>query len=477
MKEIAYKILPFITTLLLVVSACTQKDERQDSMRSETMPNIVFIMADDMGYADAGSYGQKLIKTPNIDKLAAEGLRFTQCYSGSSVCAPARSVLMTGLHTGHTRVRGNFGLGGVIGLAGKKGRVPLRKEDITIAELLQEAGYRTAMVGKWGLGEPNTSGEPNKKGFDEFYGFLNQRRAHSYYPDYIWKNKEKVILKGNKEGKGTDYTHDLFADYALDFIKRNAEKPFFLYLPLCIPHGRYELPDQGDYKNENWTDDARSYAAMISRMDNSVGRVMAALKDAGIDDNTYVFFTSDNGASGTSEEWKLFDSNSPLRGIKRDPYEGGIRVPMIVRHPSVIKSGSTSNVPWYFADVLPTLSELLGISIPKNIDGVSIASTIAGTEQLELHDRMMYWEFYEKEGWRAIRMGKWKAIQHNMHKKDRSPIELYDIGSDISENNDVADKYPEIVKQAERLFAREHVPSEHYVWKYLAKNEEKLYDQ
>ena len=459
---------------MLLLAACSSKPET--SLLIETQkPNIIF-MADDMGYADAGAYGQKLIKTPNIDQMAKEGMRFTQCYSGSSVCAPARSVLMTGQHTGHTRVRGNFGLGGVVGLGGGEGRVSLKEEDVTVAQLLKKAGYTTGMVGKWGLGEPNTTGEPGSKGFDEFYGFLNQRRAHSYYPDYIWKNKEKVILKGNKEGKGTDYTHDLFADYALDFIKRNAEKPFFLYLPLCIPHGRYELPDQGDYKNENWTDDARSYAAMISRMDNSVGRVMAALKNAGIDDNTYVFFTSDNGACGTSEEWKLFDSNSPLRGIKRDPYEGGIRVPMIVRHPNKIDAGKISDLAWYFADVLPTLAEIVEVKTPENIDGVSVLPTLHGQEQ-DLSDRYLYWEFYEKQGWRAAHFGDWKAIQNGMNLGDQEPIELYNLKDDISEKINLADQHPEIVAKAATIFKESHVPSEHFVWKYLSKDRGKEYDQ
>ena len=226
--------LGFLFFLTLIFSC--NSESKSPRKVSNSKPNIIFIVADDMGYADAGCYGQQKIKTPNIDQLAAEGLRFTQCYSGSSVCAPARSVLMTGLHTGHTRVRGNFGLGGVLGLAGNNGRVPLKEEDITIAEMLKDSGYKTAMIGKWGLGEPNTTGHPNQQGFDEFYGFLNQRRAHSYYPDYIWNNSEKVILSGNKDGKGKDYTHDIFAEKALDFIDRNKENPFFLYLPLCIPH-------------------------------------------------------------------------------------------------------------------------------------------------------------------------------------------------------------------------------------------------
>lgn len=456
-----------LVSLQLLTGACTSKKEA--SLTDEiSKPNIIFIMADDMGYADAGAYGQKIIKTPHIDQLAHEGMRFTQCYSGSSVCAPARSVLMTGQHTGHTHVRGNFGLGGVVGLGGGKGRVPLRKEDVTVAQLLKNAGYATGMVGKWGLGEPNTTGEPGKKGFDEFYGFLNQRRAHTYYPDYIWKNKEKVMLN-NKDGKGTDYTHDLFADYTIDFVKRHKDKPFFLYIPFCIPHDAYELPDNGEYENMAWDEDAKAYAAMISRMDKNVGRIMQTLDETGIDDNTYVFFTSDNGAAQSSVDWGLFDSNAPLRGIKRDPYEGGMRVPMIVRNPKSIAAGKTSDLAWYFADVLPTLAEIAGTPAPENIDGVSVLPTLQG-KSLDLSDRYMYWEFYEKQGWRATHFGDWKAIQNKMNLGDQEPIELYNLKDDISEKHNVAELHPEIVSKAAEIFKKAHVPSEHFVWKYLQKH-------
>lgn len=464
------KMYPFLLMLGMFFSiSCSNKKEEASK------PNVIFIMADDMGYADAGCYGQELIKTPNIDLLAKEGMRFTQCYSGSSVCAPARSVLMTGMHTGHTRVRGNFGKGGVRGLAGIEGRVPLKDEDVTIAELMQEAGYVTGMAGKWGLGEPNTTGEPNSQGFDEFYGFLNQRRAHSYYPDYIWNNREKVELN-NKDGKGIDYTHDLFADYSVDFIKRHKDKPFFLYIPLCIPHARYEVPDLGSYTNKDWGDKAKAYAAMISRMDNSIGRLMSALQESGIDDNTYVFFTSDNGAAEISDEWEIFDCNAPLRGKKRDPYEGGIRVPMIVRYPKKIASGSTSDLPWYFADVMPTIADIAHIKAPDMIDGVSVFPELTGKKQ-DLSDRYMYWEFYEKDGWRVVRFGDWKAVQNNMHEQEHLPIELYNLKDDIGETTNLADSNPEIVQKARKFFKEAHVPSEHYIWKHLLVDAGETYDQ
>ena len=446
----------YIGLLMVCFTACCDSDQ-------DIKPNIIFIMADDLGYSDLGCYGQELIKTPNIDRLAEEGMRFTQVYSGSAVCAPARSVLMTGLHTGHTRVRGNTGIGGVVGLAGVEGRIPLREEDITVAQLLQDAGYVTCMVGKWGLGDPNTSGVPNKKGFDEFYGFLNQRRAHTYFPDYIWHDTTRIELPGNKNGEWKEYTHELFADYALDFLERHKDEAFFLYLPFCIPHGNYEVPDQGSYSDMDWTEDEKAYAAMISRMDKNIGRIMEKLKDLKIDDNTYIFFTSDNGVSGTANAWLLFNSSSPLRGEKSDPYEGGIRAPMIVHHPGKIRAGQTSELVWYFADVMPTLAEIANVPIPGNIDGVSVLPTLLGGNQ-DRAQRYLYWEFYKKGGWRALRFGDWKAVQQGMNEEIPRAIELYNLKQDIGETTDLADEYPEIIKKVEELFKGAHTPTEEFVW-------------
>ena len=467
-KDIFYSSSPgwaktiIVLLFLFFAASCGSKDSVDTEVNK---PNIIFIMADDLGYADTGAYGQKLIKTPNIDRLAKEGMRFTQVYSGSSVCAPARSVLMTGQHTGHTTVRGNFGIGGVVGLGGGQGRVPLRAEDVTVAQLLKSVGYTTGMVGKWGLGEPNTPGEPGLKGFDEFYGFLNQRRAHTYYPDYLWKNTKKVLLN-NKDHKGPDYTHDLFADYTIDFIKRNHEKPFFLYVPFCIPHDAYEVPDNGIYENMEWDEMPKRYAAMVSRMDNSVGRIMQTLKELGIDNHTYIFFTSDNGAAESTANWDLFDSNAPLRGMKRDPYEGGMRVPMIVRNPTNIAQGQTNDLVWYFADVLPTLAELAGAELPAKLDGLSVLPTLHGHEQY-LSGRHLYWEFYEKDGWRATRFGDWKAVQNMMNHGDKEPIELYNLKVDVGEQRDLAGVHPDMVAKAETIFRESHVPSGHFIWKYL----------
>ena len=442
---------------------------------TQEKPNIIFIMADDLGYGDVGVYGQQLIKTPNIDRLSAQGMRFSDYYSGAAVCAPARSVLMTGLHTGHTRIRGNFGKGGVVGLAGKQGRVPIKEEDLTIAEFLQENGYKTGMIGKWGLGEPNTSGEPNKKGFDYFYGFYNQRRAHSYYPDYIWENTNKVKLHGNENEQNHQYTHNLFADKSINFIDRNFEKPFFLYLPVCIPHSRYELPDNGIYTHKvGWTDLQKKYAAMVTRLDETVGRIIKRLNALGIADKTYIFFTSDNGPAEIVNDWEIFNSNGIYRGMKRDPYEGGIRVPFIVSHPKKIRPGTTSDQVGYFADFFPTILELIGLKSDQIFDGNSIAGVLHGTQKSK-DVQPLYWEFYEKGGWRATRFGKWKAIQNNLHNSHEGPIELYDLYRDPSETFDVSQSHPQLVKKAKKIFQTASVPSEHYFWKQKKKKTTNIY--
>lgn len=358
----------FLGSLLLLTSV--QKEEADP-------PNIIFIMADDLGYADLGCYGQQSIQTPRIDALATEGMRFTQCYAGSTVCAPSRSVLITGQHTGHTTVRGNMGIGGVVGLGGAAGRIPLQEQDTTIAELLQTAGYTTGMIGKWGLGEPATTGMPDQQGFDYFYGFLNQRRAHTYFPDYVWRNDQRVDLPANEGAQHKDYIQNHFLSESLDFIERHQKDPFFLYLPYSLPHDEFEIDDQGRFADStHWTEPERIYAAMVERLDRDVGLVLDQLDKYGLAENTMVFFCSDNGAA---ERWDgRFDSSGSLRGRKRDLYEGGIRVPMIVRFPGQIAAGSSSDLPWTFADVLPTLCATAGIEPPVNIDGSNLWGHFTG---------------------------------------------------------------------------------------------------
>lgn len=436
------------TAVLIATTSCTDNNE-------SAPPNIIFIMADDMGYGDLGCYGQTVIQTPNIDRMAAEGLRFTDCYAGSTVCAPSRSVLMTGLHTGHTTVRGNFGKYGVAGLGGGEGRVPLEENDVTVAEVLKSAGYTTGMSGKWGLGEPNTSGHPNDQGFDEWFGYLNQRRAHSYYPDFIWKNKEKFDLPENRDGKQGTYTHDLFTEFALDFLIQHHNERFFLYLPYTVPHSRYEIPDTAPYSNEEWTEDEKVHAAMITRLDQDVGALLQSLKDLNIDEQTIVFFCSDNGAA---ERWEgRFDSSGSLRGRKRDMYEGGIRTPMIARWPGVISPNQTSDLPWYFADVLPTLAELGKANSPQNIDGISVVPTLLGKPQ-DLSGRSMYWEFFERGFQQAARKGKWKAIRPAIGE----PLEIYDLKQDLSEKQNIASKHPKVVAEMESILSSARTPSKNW---------------
>ena len=416
-------------------------------------PNIVIIMADDMGYGDAGCFGGKHIQTPNIDRLAAEGMRFTQCYAGSTVCAPSRSVLMTGLHTGHTRVRGNFGKGGVKGLGGGKGRVPLRAEDVTVAEVLKGAGYSTGITGKWGLGEPVTEGTPNRQGFDEWFGYLNQRRAHSFYPTFIWLNEGRFDLPGNADGKQQQYTHDLFTGFALSFIRKNQGKPFFLYLPYTVPHARFEIPDLGPYENKEWPEQAKVYAAMITRMDDHIGKIMALLKELEIDKKTIVFFCSDNGAADRYDG--LFDSSGPLRGAKRAMYEGGLRTPMIARWPGSIPANTTSDAIWSFADFLPTAAALAGAKPPKGLDGISVLPVLLGQAH-QINDRFLYWEFFERGFQQAARWRNWKVVRP----KKGADLELYNLAKDIGEKKDVANLNPKIVSIFERYLKTARTESE-----------------
>lgn len=439
-------------SLMVYLSSCQTPEQA-----TAQPPNIIFIMADDLGYGDLGSYGQQVIQTPNLDQLAAEGMRFTNCYSGSPVCAPARSALMTGLHTGHTTVRGNFGIGGVTGLAGGEGRIPLNAGDLTVAEVMKEAGYVTGMTGKWGLGEPGTSGLPNDQGFDEWFGYLNQRRAHSYYVPYLWKNREKILLPGNQDGAEGTYTHDLFTDFALDFVRRHSDTSFFLYLPYTVPHDRYEIPETDPYLNEAWSADERVHAAMVTRMDRDIGRLMAVLDSLRIDDETLILFCSDNGAA---ERWEgRFDSSGPLRGRKRDVYEGGIRVPMIARLPGKVPAGTTHDIPWYFPDVLPTLAAVSETQAPKGIDGISIWPWLQG-QDIPFPDRHLYWEFHEQGGKQAIRKGKWKAVRREIKSNPPgTPIELYNLETDPAETRDLAADFPEIVQEMAGYMRESHLPS------------------
>ena len=417
-----------------------------DWSESGALPNIIWIMADDLGYGDLGSYGQTKILTPNLDRIASEGMRFTNAYAGSHVCAPSRSVLMTGQHAGHTRVWWNHSLG-------------LWDEDVTVAELLGASGYATGLIGKWGLGEENSPGAPWRQGFDYFYGYLDQGHAHNYYPEFLIRNPGTRVPLNNivvsfpdrdLVGVATqreDYSHDLFISDALDWIESQKSTPFFLYLPLTIPHSNdfasrdlippelgshrerlgMEVPDAGVYQDKSWRGPLKGTAAMITRMDAGVGQIIDKLKELGIDEHTVVFFTSDNGPhSSGGNDPQFFNSNGPLRGEKKSFYDGGIRVPMIVRWPGRVPAGTVSNLVWYFADFLPTMADLVGFENPDGIDGASILSDLLGGSS-QLGDRFLYW--YRGGSPEAARWGKWKAIREPANQ----PLKLFDLHQDPGE--------------------------------------------
>jgi len=445
---------------------------QSSSAKRRKKPNIVYILADDLDYAELGCYGQKKIKTPNIDKLAAEGMKFTQHYSGNPVCAPSRCALMTGLHTGHTQVRGNKQVGGKEGwVLGSTigGQWPLEAGTVTIAGILKDAGYTTGAFGKWGLGLVGTTGDPNKQGFDHFYGYICQRQAHTFYPNHLWRDGEVEWIEANKDGKEQVYSHDLIAQEALKFIRTNKDRPFFLYVPFTIPHMALQVPEDSlaEYRGK-WPDPPYKgdkgyfphpnpracYAAMVTRMDKDVGRIMSLLKELALDDNTLVIFTSDNGPTfnGGSDS-AFFESAKPLRGLKGSVYEGGIRVPYIARWPGRIKAAGTSNHISAFWDFMPTCCELIGEDPPRDIDGISMLPTLFGRDQEQRKHEYLYWEL---RGQQAIRMDKWKALRLKPGRK----IELYNLESDIAESNDLTDEHPEVVAKMAKIFRTGRTESE-----------------
>lgn len=461
-------------TVLLALPAMAR-----DAHEEVELPNLIFVLADDLGYGDLGCYGQEKIKTPHLDRMANEGLRFTQFYAGSTVCAPSRSVLMTGQHLGHTWVRGNGGAG----------IQTLRDEDVTVAEVFKRAGYATALMGKWGLGELDTAGHPNEQGFDDFYGYLSQSHAHNYYPTFLIRNSERVELrnvpadhpKANKpSGAGwakerVDYSHDLIGAEALKWIREHRDGPFFLYWSLTIPHANnegsggtgdgQEVPDHGIYADEDWSSPNKGQAAMISRMDRDIGRLFDLLKELEIDENTLVIFSSDNGhhrEGGNDPEF--FDANGPLRGMKRDLYEGGIRVPTLARWPGTIAPGRVSDHVGYFGDLMATACELVGVEAAKGLDSLSFLPTLRGDDEAQAHHDYLYWEFYERGSKQAVRFGDWKAVRAPMF---AGQVELFDLSQDLAESHDLSSERPELVKRAVDLMGAAHTPNPN--WKVRAK--------
>ena len=456
-----------ITHLLLAsVGAATAQPAR---------PNIIFILADDLGYGDLGCYGQQKIATPNIDALAARGLRFTQFYAGTAVCAPSRASFMTGLHTGHTPVRGNRGFK-------PEGQFPLPDSTRTIARVLQQNGYITADFGKWGLGYPGSSGVPLKQGFDVFYGYNCQSLAHNYYPDHLWQNDRRVELAANKTGDSI-YSADLIHQQALQFLQAPKDRPFFLWLSYTLPHAALSVPHDAVYDHyvKKFNEPPRSeretkkfenaafepyphaaYAAMVARLDKYVGDIAQEIGRQGIAGNTLIIFSSDNGPHREGgNEPEFFDSNGILHGIKRDVYEGGIRVPFIAAWKGKIKPGTSSFV-GAFWDLFPTFQQAAGIPVnTTTIDGLSFLPTLLGNNR-QLQHEYLYWEFHENDGRQAIRWGKWKGVRLTVNKQKDAPIELYDLEKDPSEQHDIAIENPAIVKKLTNFLQQAHTPDKNW---------------
>lgn len=475
MKHFKYYLFP-----IFVFYLCSCNSPKMDVTNDEIKPNIIFILADDLGYGDLGITGQTKIETPHLDRLAKEGMLFTNHYTGTTVCAPSRSALLTGLHTGHTPVRGNFEVK-------PEGQYPLPDTLMTLPRAMKNAGYATGAFGKWGLGFVGTSGDPNNQGFDQFFGYNCQRYAHRYYPEYLWENDQKVYLQGNDwTNKGT-YAPEIIHIESLKFIENNKENPFFMFVPMVIPHAELAVeedevfqkyrdrfgdekehiaPKGGDYGPDMNIPGYQSvkypratYAAMVENLDRHVSEIIEKLEMLGIRENTIIVFASDNGPhleGGNDPDF--FNSNGQNRGYKRDLYEGGIKTPLIVNWPNKIKAGSVSDHISAFWDLMPTFLELGGEKLDAQIDGISFAATLLGKSGQIQHD-YLYWEFVEQGGKQAVRKGEWKAVRLNLKKVKDPPIELYNLSLDPMESNNIAEKHPDIVLEMVKLFQEAHIPN------------------
>ncbi|MCF8224272.1 MAG: arylsulfatase [Bacteroidales bacterium] len=467
-----------VILLALLLSSCNQKygSDEKEVLR----PNIIYILADDLGYGDLSCFGQEKFQTPRIDQMAAEGMVFTQHYSGSTVCAPSRASLFTGLHTGHAPIRGNKGMNG--------GGYPVDDTIPMMSEMLKDQGYVTGAFGKWGMGYPGSEGSPDKRGFDEWFGYNSQMLAHNYYPEFLWHNDRKVVLEGNADGGEEQYSFDLIHQRAMQFLEVNKDTSFFLYLPYTIPHAELIVPDDsifrsymGKYPETPWkgVDDGPRYrkgpygsqdnphaafAAMVARLDMAVGDVLDRVREYGITENTLVIFTSDNGThleGGADPEF--FDSNGPFRGYKRDLYEGGIRVPTIAWWPGTVTADTMCDHVSAFWDMFPTFAELAGGKAPEGIDGISMVPSLTGKGYQPEHSRL-YWEFHEKGGRVALREGDWKAVRYNVFEDPNSVIELYNLAEDPGETNNVVKEYPEVERRMDALIRTSRIS--HPVWDF-----------
>jgi arylsulfatase A len=431
---------------------------------TDAKPNIIFVLADDLAQGDLGCYGQKLIQTPNLDRMASEGTRFTQAYCGTSVCAPSRSSLMTGLHMGHCPVRGNFEI--KTGSAFGAGQLPLPESTVTVAQILKSTGYATACMGKWGMGQFDTTGSPHRKGFDHFFGYNGQVHAHSYFPTFLHNDESRIELPENEQGSKKTYAAELIQNDMLQWVRKQKNNPFFLFYATTLPHGKFETNDLGEYANrEGWSDLQKTYAAMVTRLDSDMGELLSLLKEMGVDDKTLILFAGDNGSAHTEDSpiGKLFDQSrgGELRGIKRSMYEGGLRQAALARWPGVVPSGRVSDEPWAFWDFLSTASELAEAKLPTGTasDGMSLVSFLKGGPAPKRE--YFYWELHEgRSPKQAIRFGEWKAIRNGIGE----PLELYDLSRDSSERNDLAAQQPELVAKAEMLIKQARFDDKNFPW-------------
>lgn len=458
-----------ITSLITGVGCLSSCNADKDKA-----PNVVFIIADDLGYGDLSCYGQTNFNTPNIDRLASEGLRFTQCYSGTTVSAPSRTCLMTGLHSGHTPIRGNREIQ-------PEGQMSLPPNFDNLFKVFKDAGYTTGCFGKWGLGAPDSVGAPNMQGVDDFFGYNCQRLAHNYYPDHLWDNEKRVDLPQNDNGEYGVYAQDLIHDQSLEFLEDNKNNPFFMFVPNVLPHAELLVPndsifskfsgkfpenpfvgcDSGQYFRKggycSQPQPRATFAAMVYRLDVYVGQIVDKLKELNLYDNTLIIFCSDNGPhfEGGADP-NFFDSNGVLRGYKRDLYEGGIRVPMIMSWNGVIEKGETDFI-CAFWDFYPTFAELCNRETINNTDGVSLLPLLTGEGTQKSHNHL-YFEFHEEGGRQAVRKDNWKLVLHNVSLgKDKVKVELFNLDDDVSEEHNVAELYPQIVEQLREIADKEHV--------------------
>ena len=441
---------------------------------AEKSPNIIYILADDLGYGELGCYGQRIIRTPHLDRMAAEGMRFTQHYAGSPVCAPSRCVLLTGKHTGHAYIRNNGRPQGrphdpESGVFA--GQNPIPDSEVTIAEALKSKGYSTAAIGKWGLGFPGSSGDPNQQGFDLFYGYNCQVHAHGHYPRFLLRNRQREALAGNDRVlSGSQYSQDLFIREAKQFIRQNRSRSFFLFLPFTIPHLSIQVPEESlneyrgnipeePYNHRSYLEHPfprAAYAAMISHMDRGIGEILSLLSELGLEKDTLVLFSSDNGPAydrlgGTDSDF--FQSAGPFRGFKGSVYEGGIRVPLIARWPGHVTRGTISEQACAFWDVFPTLCDVTGASAPEGLDGLSLAPTLLGKGRQEPHE-YLYWEFPSYGGQQAAKWGDWKAVRTGLKQDDADhSLQLYNLREDGSESLNVAADFPQEAGRAREILA------------------------